>query len=246
MLRQTRLNIGAGLGRELRILHLSDLHGSWYGEGQIDLERIAENFQPNLVAITGDLIDGTCDERPAAALLQKMVRIAPTYCVTGNHEAWEHIVGNRTYHRLMEIFERTGARLLRGETVEIGGGVTLTGADDLLFEGGFHEYPKYLNRLGRQAGGEYRILLAHRPDMMEEYAESGFDLTLSGHAHGGQVRLPFIDGLYAPGQGLFPKYTNGLYNHPGGMKMIVSRGLGNTVWMPRICNDPEVGLITLV
>ncbi len=245
MLRQTRLNISAGLGRELRILHLSDLHGARYGERQSGLARIAEEFRPDLIAITGDLIDATCDERAAEALLEAMTAAAPTYCVTGNHEAWEKTVGNPAYQRLMDAFERTGARLLRGETVEIGG-VTLTGADDLLFEGGFHEYPAYLNRLGLQAGGEYRILLAHRPDMMEEYAQAGFDLTLTGHAHGGQIRLPLIGGLFAPGQGWFPKYTSGLYEHPCGGKMIVSRGLGNTVRVPRIFNDPEAGLITLM
>lgn len=241
----TKWTISAAVEKGVRLLHLSDLHGAWFGREQEELGAIAKEQKPDLIVITGDLIDSTCDDKPAAALLEAMTAAAPVYCVTGNHEGGEMVFGSRSYANMLRKIEECGAHLLRGETVELGGGITLTGADDMLFMLG-RDYGEYIESIGARAGGTYRILLAHRPEMVHHYARAGFDLTLSGHAHGGQIRLPFTDGLYAPGQGLFPKYTSGLYEYRGGMKMIVSRGLGNTVPIPRLFNPPEAAVIDIL
>jgi len=240
----TRLKIHADIGRTIRILHLSDLHGAWFGRGQSMILDMAEKLKPDFAAITGDFIDHTCDEKPSAALLEGLAGIAPVYCVTGNHEDTERQLRPESYERLLDAIERTeNAHLLRGETVALTDEITLTGADDLRFAGGLDGFSAYLKGLGEQAAGKYRILLAHRPEWIDAYAAAGFDLTLSGHAHGGQIRLPFTDGLLAPGQGFFPKYTNGLYEHERGMRLVVSRGLGNSVPVPRLFNRREIALI---
>lgn len=245
MLELTRHKIAAPVDRTLRLLHLSDLHGAWFGREQEEIGAIAQAEKPDVIVATGDLIDSSCDEKPAEALLKALTAAAPTYCVTGNHEAGEKIFGSRSYGQLLRNMEACGARLLRGETAELGGGVTLTGVDDMLFLLG-RDYSEYIQSVGERAGGSYRILLAHRPEMIRYYAQAGFHLTLCGHAHGGQIRLPMTDGLYAPGQGLLPRYTSGLYEHKSGMKMIVSRGLGNSVPVPRLFNSPEVSLIEIL
>ena len=140
-----------------------------------------------------------------------------------------------------------GARLLRGESVELergGGSITLAGIDDPAFikSGGSaaERAEAQLSPLGR---GGFTVLLAHRPELIDTYAAYA-DVVLSGHAHGGQVRLPFIGGLYAPGQGLLPEYDAGIYGR-GGCALIVSRGLGNSLFPLRVNNRPELVTVEL-
>lgn len=238
------LTVRARVAEEIRMLHLSDLHGEWFGPEQSGLTAAARKLRPDVIFITGDFIDHRHDERAAEALLRELAKIAPVYCVTGNHEAIEREAGNPAYERLLTAMEQPGVRLLQGETVELKGGVTLAGADDVSLAGGMKAYPQYLQNLSGNGKG-YQILLAHRPELFDMYAAAGFDLTLAGHAHGGQIRLPVLGGLYAPGQGVLPRYTDGLYEQDNGARMVVSRGLGNSDFPVRLMNRPDMTLIVL-
>ncbi len=238
--------IPAPIEGEIRLVQLSDVHGAWFGRGQARIAAKVRGIQPDVIVITGDLIDRFHDDEAAYALIREMAKIAPSYIVTGNHEKLEENEADGSYDRLLKVIEETeNAYLLRGETVELMPDVTLTGADDVSFAGGLGGYPEYLKGLSGQAGEDFSILLAHRPEMMERYAAAGFSLTLSGHAHGGQIRLPFIGGLYAPGQGARPEYTSGLYEIGEGSMMYVNRGLGNSVFPFRLFNRPEIAVLTI-
>ena len=242
----SRVEIRAEVGGKIRILHLSDLHGAWFGREQGRIAKYAAELAPDVIALTGDFVDKRCDERAAVSLIERLSSIAPVYCVTGNHEELERRAGTGTYERLLEaVEEMESAHFLRGETVWLTDEISLTGADDIPFAGGMKAYPEYIGRLSDEAEGEFRILLAHRPEMFDLYAEAGFDLTLSGHAHGGQVRLPVVGGLVAPGQGIMPEYDSGLFEHAGGGMMYVSRGLGNSLMPIRIFNRPEIVVVEL-
>ena len=242
----SRIEIAADVEDGIRILHLSDLHGAWFGKEQSRVMKYAEEIQPDVIALTGDFVDRRCDEEAAVRLIERLAAIAPVYCVTGNHEELERRAGTGTYERLLAAVETMeNAFFLRGETAQLTGEITLTGADDIPFAGGMDAYPEYLNGLGEIAEGEFRILLAHRPEMFQHYAEAGFDLTLSGHAHGGQFRFPLIGGLLAPGQGWLPEYDSGLFADENGRMMYVSRGLGNSVFPLRLFNRPEMTVIEI-
>ncbi len=242
----SKVEIDAGVGGGIRILHLSDLHGAWFGRNQSRIAGYAEEIGPDVIVITGDFIDKRCDERAAVSLIERMSEIAPTYCVTGNHEELERRAGTGTYERLLDAVEKMeNASFLSRETVYITEEISLTGADDIPFAGGMSAYEGYIGRLGEAAEGKFRILLAHRPEMFRFYAEAGFDLTLSGHAHGGQFRLPAVGGVLAPGQGFFPEYDSGLYAHENGGMMYVSRGLGNSVFPLRLFNRPEMTVLDI-
>lgn len=241
------VTIEADVSEGIRILHLSDLHGAWFGREQSRIARYAEEIEPDVIAITGDFIDARRDERAAIALIERLAQIAPVYCVTGNHEELERRAGTGSYERLIEAVDgMENAAFLRGETVSLTDDISLTGADDIPFAGGMSGYSAYIEGLGGEAEGQFRILLAHRPEMFDAYAGAGFDLALSGHAHGGQVRLPFVGGLAAPGQGLLPEYDGGLFEAENGMRMYVNRGLGNSVFPVRMFNRPEMTVIDLL
>ncbi len=241
----TYLTVRAPVKEGVRIVHLSDLHGKFFGLRQERLARAIRAQEPDVIVITGDYFDATCDERAAIALIEALRDIAPIYCVTGNHEWYERNADRDSYKNLRAAFEELGAQLLRGKTVWLTDEISLTGADDFRFLGSQSAYSWYIERLGRKAEGEYRILLAHQPNLFRDYVRAGFDLTLSGHAHGGQIRLPFIGGLFSSGEGFLPKYTSGLYEAGNGSQLIVSRGLGNSVFVPRLFNRPEVGVIDI-
>lgn len=243
----SRIGIEADVEEEIRILHLSDLHGAWFGKEQSRIMRYAEKIQPDIVVFTGDFVDRRCDEEAAVGLIERLAAIAPVYCVTGNHEELERRAGTGTYERLLAAVEKTeNAFFLRGETVWLSDEISLTGADDIPFAGGLSAYPEYLAGLGEKAEGEFRILLAHRPEMFSHYAEAGFDLTLTGHAHGGQFRLPVLGGVLAPGQGILPEYDSGLFTDENDRMMYVSRGLGNSVFPLRLFNRPEMTVIEIL
>ena len=243
----SRAEIRTDVEEGMRILHLSDLHGAWFGREQGRIVEYAEGFAPDVIVFTGDFIDARHDERAAVGLIERLSLIAPVYCVTGNHEELERRAGTGTYERLLEAVEgMENARFLRGETILLEGGISLTGADDIPFAGGMSGYPAYIEGLGEEKAGEFRVLLAHRPEMFDLYAGAGFDLTLTGHAHGGQIRLPILGGLAAPGQGILPEYDAGLFVYESGEMMYVSRGLGNSVFPLRIFNRPEMTVIEIL
>ena len=237
-LQLSRYALKAGLERPMTIVQLSDLHNARFGEEQARLLDMVRAQSPDAIVITGDLIDDTKGgHEPALELARGCAAIAPTYFVTGNHEKL-----SRSYEAFLLEMEKTGVINLSGRTVTLENGVTLTGAQDAGFIGR-ENYAGYIASLAPQTDG-YHILIAHRPEFIAAYAAAGFDLAICGHAHGGQIRLPFIGGLYAPGQGKLPRYTAGLYDE-GDITMLVSRGLGNSVFPFRVNNRPEVAALTI-
>ena len=202
---------------------------------------------PNIIAITGDLIDSNhTNLEVALSFAQQAVKIAPCYFVTGNHEAW---VGSQ-YEELKTSLENAGVTVLQDEAIELNYGdecIQLIGLNDP----DFSERDSFLSesiletKLSQvNISNEFTILLSHRPEHFNVYQNKNIDLVLSGHAHGGQFRLPFLGGVIAPNQGLFPKYDAGIYTE-NGTTMIVSRGIGNSIIPVRINNRPEIIIIEL-
>ena len=228
-----------------KIAHVSDLHNAVFGRKNERLLSLIRAAEPDIIAITGDLIDSRhTDIDSALAFVEAAAEIAPVYYVTGNHES------RLDFDEIEPRLIAAGARVLRNEAEDIGRGgerIRLAGIDDPSFirTGGTAEEraAAELEQLG-DGGGTFTVLLAHRPELVEVYAEYGAGLVLSGHAHGGQVRLPLLGGLYAPGQGLLPEYDSGLYSL-GETQMVVSRGLGNSVAPLRVNNRPELVIVTL-
>lgn len=230
-----------------RIVQLSDVHNAVFGKANARLLEKVKAAKPDLLVLTGDLIDSE-DTDDALALTGQLAQIAPCYYVTGNHEAWQR----KAFETMEKELERQGIRVLHNEAVELERGgetIRLFGVDDPAFMG---EAGRYLssaelleNVLGQvERDDSYTILLSHRPEAFAAYAAAKLDLVFTGHAHGGQCRLPFVGGLIAPNQGFFPKYDAGLYEE-GMTKMIVSRGLGNSVIPVRVNNRPELVVVTL-
>ena len=223
-----------------KIAQISDLHNKDWGT---DLAEILEQEQPDLITVTGDLIDSSTEDfSPALSLIDSLTSIAPTYFVTGNHEA-----GHIQYAALEEALIDKGVTILDDQAIDIekdSSELTLMGIQDPAFsEINSNTFDNTLSEL-TAASDEYTILLSHRPERFQNYVESGVNIVLSGHAHGGQFRLPFVGGLVAPDQGLFPEYTAGVHTEEE-TNMIVSRGLGNSIIPVRFNNPPELVILTL-
>lgn len=231
-----------------RIAHISDLHNTEIGTDNKKLISMLKNAEPDMIAIIGDVIDSrNTDIETALQFAEKAVKIAPCYYVTGNHEARVS-----EYEELKIGLTELGVIVLEDERTEIeifGEKITLLGVDDPSFQTDYlfgDSATVIQNKLQELIVDEdtFTVLLSHRPELYEVYTESKVDLVLSGHAHGGQFRLPFVGGLVAPNQGLFPKYDAGLYTE-GNTNMIVSRGIGNSILPFRFNNRPELILIEL-
>ena len=232
-----------------RIAQVSDLHNAEFGTGNIKLLQIISDNTPDIIVITGDLIDRSHTNIDIALDFAKnAIQIAPVYYVNGNHEA-----GLSQYDKLKDELEAADVIVLEDEVIQLkhnGSTLTLIGLSDPnyairndVFDETTVMVSTKLNSL-RENEKDYIILLSHRPELFETYVNCGMDLVFSGHAHGGQFRLPFIGGLVAPNQGLFPKYDAGLYTD-GTTNMIVSRGIGNSIIPIRFNNRPEVVLVEL-
>ena len=224
-----------------RILHLSDLHGKEFGSGNSLLLQVVENAQPDLIVITGDLIDQESQYDALPALMDRLTAIAPTYYVTGNHE-W----AVRKVNVLKDLLREHGVRVLSDEYelwTRDGATLAVGGVDDPNGPAGQKTGPE----LRAEIDADYTVLLSHR-DTVEEYASWGYDLVLCGHGHGGIIRIPILDrGLISNDHTLLPKYDGGLYTI-GGFTCCVSRGLGsNTVPIPlfRLFNRPDLPIIVL-
>ncbi|MBQ2942294.1 MAG: metallophosphoesterase [Clostridia bacterium] len=233
---------------DITFVLISDLHGCEYGQRQSELLEEIEKAKPDAVLLCGDIFDDKYNTGGSYDLIDGLKGKYETFYVSGNHEWW----GTDTLGIFSRIEDR-GVKVLRGnvKSLEINGNkVSISGTDDPAVDEadknhiGFYEQLAFV---GAKASDDcFNILLSHRPELAEKYFEYDFDLVLSGHAHGGQVRIPFIlNGLYSPGEGFFPKMAGGIYEFESG-KMIVSRGLSreNTV-LPRIFNRPELVVITV-
>ena len=226
------------------IVQISDLHNAKFGNEQARLLKAVAEQEPDIIAVTGDLVDSSrTDFDVAMDFMEQAVSIAPVYYVTGNHEGW--LEGN--YAELERRLENVGIFVMNDtmysgqyEGVEL----NIAGVRDPDMPGNNIVLVKQtINALTEDAKG-YIILLSHRPELYDTYVESNADLVLTGHYHGGQFRIPFIGGVYAPGAGFFPEYTEGTFTE-NGTTMVVSRGLGNSVIPVRINNRPEVVVVRL-
>ena len=223
-----------------KIVHISDLHNAEFGNGQKDLIDKIEAQDADIIVITGDMIDSRrTDVDKAVELITGLGNKIPVYYVTGNHESRV-----REYNELESKLIENGVTVLKNESVKIekdSSFINVIGVDDPSFGMSANDIFHTVSELKTDG---YDVLLSHRPELFEIYCESGAELVLCGHAHGGQVRIPFIGGIVAPNQGLFPEYTAGSYKS-GSTEMIVSRGLGNSIIPLRINNPPELVVITL-
>ena len=226
-----------------RIVQISDLHNAEFGENNEKLLLMLKQADADIIAITGDMIDSrNTDVDVAISFAQKAVNIAPVYYVNGNHES--RVLGE--YEKLKQGLTDAGVTILENSSADITIGdetITLIGINDPTFRMEFVDDTMEQNIAHQLVNvipdnDNYKVLLAHRPEYFDVYA-GNVDLVLSGHAHGGQFRIPFIGGLVAPGQGFFPEYYEGSHIKEN-TEMIVSRGIGNSIIPFRINNKPEI------
>ena len=232
-----------------KILQISDLHNKEFGSKQNKILAKIEKIKPDIIVITGDLIDSkNTNIDIAMELINKVVNIAPIYYVSGNHEAW-----SGSYDYLKSKLENSGVVVLDNQKVQVFNDsdyIDIIGLTDTSFiksdwlEYGVDVETKNLLNTLTKGSADFRILLSHRPELFDIYSNSNVNLVFSGHAHGGQFRLPFIGGLIAPDQGFFPKLTEGIHKS-NDTSMIISRGLGNSIIPVRILNRPELVVVTL-
>ena len=221
-----------------RIVQISDLHNAKFGKNNSRLiSKIKEN-SPDIIVITGDIADSNhTNIKTATDFCKEAAKIAPCYYITGNHEMW---LSDDETETLYNGIKDAGITILDSTTSILENGIYLTGlGDDHLYDGTLAELSENIPE------DALHIVLAHEPQYLEEeYILSSPDLIITGHAHGGQIRLPFIGGIIAPDQGFFPKYTSGEYKSDD-TTMYVSRGLGNSVIPVRIFNTPEINLLKI-
>lgn len=221
-----------------KIVQISDLHNAKFGSDNSRLLNKIRQQAPDIIVITGDIIHASPMEN-ALSFARQASRIALTYYVPGNHER------RIDYEPLFDGLRDAGVILLLNQSAVIQKGdaqLNLIGIEDPTFYPDDTIEDKLRPLIQKNA---YNILLSHRPEQFDTYVSCGADLTFTGHAHGGQFRLPLIGGLFAPGQGLFPKYDAGIFEC-GKAKMIVSRGLGNSAFPFRLFNRPEIVVVTLI
>lgn len=222
-----------------RIVQISDLHNAKFGKNNQRLVDRIRECDPDMIVLTGDLVDSNhTNVDRAVQFVNEIVKICSVYYVTGNHEYW---LDTSEYENLMDGLASAGVVILDDQVVEISRGdakLRLVGLDDKSLADGTLEALLSDEK-------ELTVVLAHEPQYFARYAGTGVDLVLSGHAHGGQFRLPFVGGIVAPDQGFLPEYTAGEY-YMNGTEMIVSRGLGNSVIPVRLFNYPEIVCVELV
>ena len=226
-----------------RIVQISDLHNAEFGENNEKLLLMLKQADADIIAITGDMIDSrNTDVDVAISFAQKAVNIAPVYYVNGNHES--RVLGE--YEKLKQGLTDAGVTILENSSADFTIGdetISLIGINDPTFrlelvDGTMEQNIAHQLVSVIPDNDNYKVLLAHRPEYFDVYA-GNVDLVLSGHAHGGQFRIPFIGGLVAPGQGFFPEYYEGSHIKEN-TEMIVSRGIGNSIIPFRINNKPEI------
>jgi len=231
----------------IKIVLISDLHSTIFGENQIVLIEIIKNQSPDLILLSGDILDDKVSHLGTELLLSGIKDIAPIYYVTGNHEYWSQNINE--IRRLLQSYQ---VNILSDNYVKINirnNYIILAGIEDP--DKRKYETPEYdQNEIMENVFRDldeielYKILISHRPENIETYKKYSFNLVLSGHTHGGQVRIPLIlNGLFAPNQGFFPKYAGGQYMHDEKIH-IISRGLSINPVLPRIFNNPE--LVTII
>lgn len=228
-----------------RIVQISDFHSKRFGKDQGKIIEKVREEQPDLIVITGDLVDSRRGNIEAAmSFVRGIISFAPVCYVAGNHE-----IRMKEYRQICAGLKETGVTILENEGITIpcgGKGIRLIGLPDPSAisgtQGDFEEW--VLDEIKRvvqreRRDGMFNVLLIHRPELFGLYSSCGVDLVFCGHAHGGQVRLPYLGGIIAPNQGFFPEYTEGVHRE-GKTTMIISRGIGNSLAPQRVWNRPEI------
>ena len=229
-----------------RIAHITDFHSGINSSSAAEVVKMTAAQSPDIICLTGDIIDGTSpDYAPVIELVKGLSDIAPVYAVSGNNEHYESSINNR----MNSIYEKYGVVNMDGHTVTIfsdgtqfGGSTTLSGIADTHDNSNLFNQASSLRR-NKNADG-FHILLYHRANEFDFLVNSHYDLVLSGHLHGGVIRLPFVGGILSPYDEFFPKYSGGMYEKSG-VTLISNSGIGNNYIFPRFYNPPEVVLIVL-
>ncbi len=232
----------------LKIAHVSDVHNTKkWGKTEKILSALKEE-RVDAIFLTGDLIDSRLtDEKVGLAFAENLQKIAQVYFVLGNHEA-----RLKDLDKIIQKLKSFGVIVLINSSVEIekqGDKITILGVADPVLHAKYRsgeekaEMQKALLKTVKGVNG-YTVLLSHRPEHFDLYESKGINLIFAGHAHGGQIQLPFIGGVYAPAQGIFPKFDKGIFEK-NNTKMILSGGVGNGFFATRIFNRPEVLIIEL-
>lgn len=226
----------------LRVVQLSDLHAAVFGEENARLLEDVKKARPDVIAVTGDLIDGDKDEDYVRSLMTGLCGIAPVYYVTGNHEWASGWIGE-----LFDILEECGVTVLRNDysLLERGGDtIVIAGADDPNGPYDMMTHSELAEKIRERGDGKYILMLCHRNEDLGEWDALNVNTVLCGHAHGGVIRLPFTDGLISPEREWFPEITSGLHKF-GDTNILISRGLGNTPHTLRFLNNPEIAVAVL-
>ncbi|MCR5418495.1 MAG: metallophosphoesterase [Lachnospiraceae bacterium] len=232
-------------GKGVRIVLITDLHSCFYGKDQGWLIRRIDKEQPDLILLGGDIFDDIIGDENAKILAEDLVKKYPCYYVTGNHEYWS----NRA-DEMKRYMDSVGVHVLAGdcETITVNGSaLDICGIDDP-DELTMKQWEDQIGRAFAETDPSHvRILITHRPEKTDIYEKYDFDLIVAGHAHAGQIRIPFINkGVFAPDQGFLAGYVNGAYTLANGSTMVVSRGLAReSTPAPRFFNHPEIVTIDL-
>lgn len=219
---------------KFRIVQISDLHNACFGKNNKKLVHYIDNLTPDIIVITGDIVDSNhTNISTAIKFVEEVAKKYPVYYVTGNHEYW---LDETERKELFTGIRNAGAVILDNESISLNtdmGAMTLIGLDDNNLNDGT------LRSMVEMCNNDLTIVLAHEPQYIDQYGNAGADLVLTGHAHGGQMILPFIGPLIAPDQGFLPKYTAGQFEK-NNTTMYISRGMGNSVIPVRLFNYPEI------
>lgn len=225
-----------------KIVQLSELHGAEFGEDGMELVDKVGSLEPDMIALTGDFVTDEGDLAAVEKLAARLVKLCPVYFVSGNHE-----FGSGLAVKVRNILERAGVKYLSNEYLTISrgeDGILLGGVEDPLAYADMLSPDELAQKMNDAAPDAFKILLGHRNYWMTEYPELPVDLIFCGHAHGGLIRIPGVGGLIGTDRRLFPDFDAGEYNN-GRYTLIVSRGLGNSVPIPRVFNRPEIVCVEL-
>lgn len=225
-----------------KIVQLSDLHGAEFGEDGMGLVEKVKELEPDIIALTGDFVTDEGDLAAVEKLAARLTELCPVYFISGNHE-----FGSGLAVKVRNILERAGVKYLSNEYLTISrgeDGILLGGVEDPLAYADMLSPDELAQKMNDAAPDAFKILLGHRNYWMTEYPELPVDLIFCGHAHGGLIRIPGVGGLIGTDRRLFPDFDAGEYNN-GRYTLIVSRGLGNSVSIPRIFNRPEIVCVEL-
>lgn len=225
-----------------KIVQLSDLHGAEFGEDGMELVDKVGSLEPDMIALTGDFVTDEGDLAAVKKLAGRLTELCPVYFVSGNHE-----FGSGLAVKVRNILERAGVKYLSNEYLTINRGddeILLGGVEDPLAYADMLSPDELAQKMNDAAPDAFKILLGHRNYWMTEYPELPVDLIFCGHAHGGLIRIPGVGGLIGTDRRLFPDFDAGQFNN-GRYTLIVSRGLGNSVPIPRIFNRPEIVCVEL-